>query len=337
METDLKTTMEKYHHILNVIGTRLQDTPGAVITLVGCNSGVGNENIALSQRRAASVKRYFTTLWGINPARITTKSRGLPEVASTSTDPSGQVENQRVEIVSDDPAILDTIKSTYFSAASDSDEIFIMPSIQSEAGIERWRISLLGDNRVLKKVEGQGAIPSKLAFDIYSFGLATMVQFKSLRAVMEVEDREQNIRKLESATPVTVVFQKHQERLARKLGYRVIERYALILFAFDKAEITGRNQMIVDHIVKRIQALPDALVNVIGHTDIIGKEDYNMALSIRRANAVFKKMAAVGPSALKRTTMFGDGAHNPPYDNNLPEGRAFNRTVTVTIKYEKPN
>jgi outer membrane protein OmpA-like peptidoglycan-associated protein/Mg-chelatase subunit ChlD len=337
MKTDLKTTMEKYHHILNVIGTRLQDTPGAVITLVGCNSGVGNENIALSQRRAASVKRYFTTLWGINPARITTKSRGLPEVASTSTDPSGQVENQRVEIVSDDPAILDTIKSTYFSAASDSDEIFIMPSIQSEAGIERWRISLLGDNRVLKKVEGQGAIPSKLAFDIYSFGLATMVQFKSLRAVMEVEDREQNIRKLESATPVTVVFQKHQERLARKLGYRVIERYALILFAFDKAEITGRNQMIVDHIVKRIQELPDALVNVIGHTDIIGKEDYNMELSIRRANAVFKKMAAVGPSTLKRTTMFGDGSHNPPYDNNLPEGRAFNRTVTVTIKYEKPN
>jgi outer membrane protein OmpA-like peptidoglycan-associated protein len=335
METDLKTTMEKYHHILNVIGKRLKDTPAAAITLVGCNSGVGNENIALSQRRAARVKRYFTTIWGLDPARITTKSRGLPEVASTSTDPSGQVENQRVEIVSDHPAILDTIKSTYFSAASDSDEIFIIPSIQSEAGIEKWSISLLGDNRVLKKVEGQGAIPSKLAFDIYSFGLATMVQFKSLSAVMEVEDREQNIRKLESATPVTVVFQKHQERLARKLGYRVIERYALILFAFDKAEITGRNQMIVDHIVKRIQELPDALVNVIGHTDIIGKEDYNMALSIRRAKAVFNKMAAVGPSALKRTTMFGDGPHNPPYDNNLPEGRAFNRTVTVTIKYEK--
>lgn len=335
MGTDLKTTMEKYHHILNVIGKRLKDNPDAVITLVGCNSGVGNEKIALSKRRAERVKSYFTTIWGIDPARITTKSRGLPEVASTSTNPSGQVENQRVEILSDHPAILDTIESTYFDAVSDSDEIFIMPSIQTEAGIEKWSISLLGDNMVLKKVEGRGAISSKLAFDIYSFGLATMVQFKSLSAVMEVEDKEQNSRKLESATPVTVVFQKRQERLAQKLGYKVIERYALVLFEFDKAEITGRNQIIVDRIVKRIQELPDALVKVIGHTDIIGKEDYNMKLSMRRANAVFNKIAVIDPSAPKRTTLTGDGPHNPPYDNNFPEGRAFNRTVIVTIQYEK--
>ena len=245
------------------------------------------------------------------------------------------MENQRVEILSDHPAILDTIESTYVDAVSDSDEIFITPSIQTEAGIEKWSISLLGDNMVLKKVEGRGAIPSKLAFDIYSFGLATMVQFKSLSAVMEVEDKEQNSRKLESATPVTVVFQKRQERLAQKLGYKVIERYALVLFEFDKAEITGRNQIIVDRIVKRIQELPDALVKVIGHTDIIGKEDYNIKLSMRRANAVFNKMAAADPSVPKRTILTWDGPHNPPYDNNLPEGRAFNRTVIVTIQYDK--
>jgi len=256
-------------------------------------------------------------------------------VASSSADLSGQVENQRVEILSDHPAVLDTIKSTYFDALSDSDEIFITPSIQTEAGIEKWSVSLLGDNNVLEKVEGLGAMPSKLAFDIYSFGLATMVQFKGLSAVMEVEDKEQNSRKLESATPVTVVFQKRQERLAQKRGYKVLERYALILFEFDKAEITGRNQIIVDRIVKRIQELPDALVKVTGHTDIIGKEDYNMKLSMRRADAVFNKMAAAGLSAPKRTTLTGEGPHNPLYDNNLPEGRAFNRTVIVTIQYEK--
>lgn len=335
METDLKTTMEKYQHTLNVIGKRLHDNPDAVITLVGCNSGAGNETIALSQRRAERVKGYFITIWGIDPARIATKSRGLPAVASSSADLSGQVENQRVEILSDHPAVLDTIKSTYFDALSDSDEIFITPSIQTEAGIEKWSVSLLGDNNVLEKVEGLGAMPSKLAFDIYSFGLATMVQFKGLSAVMEVEDKEQNSRKLESATPVTVVFQKRQERLAQKRGYKVLERYALILFEFDKAEITGRNQIIVDRIVKRIQELPDALVKVTGHTDIIGKEDYNMKLSMRRADAVFNKMAAAGLSAPKRTTLTGEGPHNPLYDNNLPEGRAFNRTVIVTIQYEK--
>jgi outer membrane protein OmpA-like peptidoglycan-associated protein len=335
LETDLKTTMEKYQNTLNVIGKRLQDNTDAVITLVGCNSGVGNEDIALSQRRTERIKRYFITIWGIDPARITTKSRGLPEVASSSTDLYGQVENQRVEILSDHPAVLNTIKSTYFDVLSDSDEIFITPSIETEAGIEKWSISLLGDNQILKKVAGWGVVPSMLAFDIYSFGLVNMVQFKSLNAVMEVEDQEQNSRKLESVTPVSVVFQKHQERLTQKLGYKVIERYALILFEFDKAEITGRNRMIVDRIVKRIRELPDALVKVTGHTDIIGKEDYNMKLSMRRADAVFSKMAAAGLSAPKSTTVTGVGPFNPPFDNYLPEGRAFNRTVIVTIQYEK--
>ncbi|MBI9086595.1 MAG: OmpA family protein [Desulfobacterales bacterium] len=335
VETDLKTTIEKYHHVLNVIGKRLTDNPDANITLVGCNSGVGNEKIALSQKRADRVKRYFITIWGIDPARIATQSRGLPDAASTNTDPRGQVENQRVEILSDHPVILDTIKSTYFDAISDSDEIFITPSIQAEAGIEKWSISLLGDDMVLKKIDGQGAIPAKIAFDTASFGMATLAQFKSLRAVMAVEDNEQNSSMLESATPVTVVFHKSQERLSRKQGYKVIERYALILFEFNKSDITGRNQIIVDHIVKRIQELPDALVKVIGHTDIIGKEDYNMKLSVRRADAIFNKMAAADPSVPKKTTVTGAGPHSPPYDNHIPEGRAFNRTVIVTIQYEK--
>jgi outer membrane protein OmpA-like peptidoglycan-associated protein len=33
----------------------------------------------------------------------------------------------------------------------------------------------------------------------------------------------------------------------------------------------------------------------------------------------------------------GVGPHNPLFDNEVPEGRALNRTVTVTLEYEQQN
>ncbi len=40
-------------------------------------------------------------------------------------------------------------------------------------------------------------------------------------------------------------------------------------------------------------------------------------------------------SARKNLTYTGVGPHNPLYDNAAPEGRALNRTVTITLEYEE--
>jgi outer membrane protein OmpA-like peptidoglycan-associated protein len=81
-----------------------------------------------------------------------------------------------------------------------------------------------------------------------------------------------------------------------------------------------------------MQEVPDARVDIVGHTDNIGKEAYNLKLSERRAAAVKGQFAAV---ASDHMAMSGDGPHNPLYDNTLPEGRALNRTVTIDLEYEK--
>jgi outer membrane protein OmpA-like peptidoglycan-associated protein len=81
-----------------------------------------------------------------------------------------------------------------------------------------------------------------------------------------------------------------------------------------------------------MQEVPDAKVDIVGHTDNIGKEAYNLKLSERRAEAVKGQFAAV---ASDKMTMSGAGPQNPLYDNTLPEGRALNRTVTIDLEYEK--
>jgi outer membrane protein OmpA-like peptidoglycan-associated protein len=135
-----------------------------------------------------------------------------------------------------------------------------------------------------------------------------------------------------SPEPVKVNFIQTKQRLAQKQDLKVQEKYALILFDFDKDTIDARNQEIVNKVVARIRELPQATVEIVGHTDSIGKEAYNIKLSDRRALAVFKLLAAAyGENASDRIRYSGVGPNTPLYDNLSPEARSFNRTVTITL------
>ena len=83
-------------------------------------------------------------------------------------------------------------------------------------------------------------------------------------------------------------------------------------------------------------SLRAAQVAIVGHTDNIGKEAYNLKLSERRAKAVYDQIAAaIGETPSDTLTHMGVGSFDPLYGNGLPENRALNRTVTVTLEDEQ--
>jgi len=338
LEEKLRRAMEKYHHLLNIIGKRLNEHPDAPITITGCNSNKGPEkgNLTLSRGRAESVRAYLRYIWGVHPSRMEVKAQNLPAVASTSSVPEGIAENQRVEIYSDDPAILDTVKSTYVQEMINNKAIRILPNIQSEAGIANWKLYLKGGNQTLiGTASGERELASAYTFDLESVNLKEIASFDNLTAGIEVKDKEGEVFKNDIAATTSVKFIKREERMAQKMGYRVLEKYALILFDFNSAEIKARNKNIVDRIIARMKEFPSAEGKIVGHTDNIGKEDYNLNLSERRAKAVFDQMVEAGMVAGENITHAGAGPNDPMYDNSTPEGRALNRTVTVTLEYEE--
>lgn len=99
-------------------------------------------------------------------------------------------------------------------------------------------------------------------------------------------------------------------------------------FAFDKAEIGGSSLVILDVAIDQLKSCPNIPMNIDGHTDSLGSEDYNRGLGQRRAEAVktyfVKKGIRAGQLAARS---FGES--NPVASNDTDEGRQINRRVEL--------
>lgn len=130
-------------------------------------------------------------------------------------------------------------------------------------------------------------------------------------------------RKFTECEPVAVAPAPAREQLT--LG-------ADAFFFFDRYDLKPSAMQRLDELAAKLNQLGPAVtgVSIVGNTDAIGTEEYNQALSERRARSVADYLAqrGVNPSIM---TVRGDGKRNPVASNETAEGRAQNRRVDVTI------
>ncbi|MFG1696679.1 OmpA family protein [Nonomuraea sp. NPDC049309] len=104
-----------------------------------------------------------------------------------------------------------------------------------------------------------------------------------------------------------------------------------VLFAVDKATLTGKAKAVLARTAKLIDASPAATVRVEGHADATGNDAINDPLSERRAQAVQRELENLVTRDGVRFQARGFGSRRPLYDNGTEEGRRRNRRVTVTF------
>ena len=107
---------------------------------------------------------------------------------------------------------------------------------------------------------------------------------------------------------------------------------ASALFDYDKSDLKEEGKAAMNDLKKSIKARDSSVVNIdiIGHADNIGSEEYNMDLSIRRAKSVREYMVSKGVDASK-INVYGEGESNPVASNETREGRAENRRVDIHV------
>jgi outer membrane protein OmpA-like peptidoglycan-associated protein len=112
-----------------------------------------------------------------------------------------------------------------------------------------------------------------------------------------------------------------------------------VLFDFDKAVLRREAGPVLFRLVEEVRArVPDARYRIEGHTDAIGSDAYNNALSGRRAKAVqvwLSRNATVTP---QRLTTAAYGKRRPvvpnmkPDGSDDPDGRQKNRRVEILVE-----
>ena len=99
-------------------------------------------------------------------------------------------------------------------------------------------------------------------------------------------------------------------------------------FHFDSDELTGKSRVILDGVAQTLRNHPGLRLEVAGHTDSAGVDDFNLDLSTRRALMVRDYLVSRGVDADQLTSQ-GYGEAHPVDSNETAEGRAANRRVEL--------
>jgi OOP family OmpA-OmpF porin len=103
-----------------------------------------------------------------------------------------------------------------------------------------------------------------------------------------------------------------------------------IFFDFNQFEIKPRSISELDEVVRFLNENPKVKVEISGHTDNVGNENYNQQLSLKRAQSVVNYFSSKGIAAA-RLTQVGLGSKKPIKPNDSEENRQVNRRIEFKI------
>lgn len=103
-----------------------------------------------------------------------------------------------------------------------------------------------------------------------------------------------------------------------------------IFFEYKKANLNKESRMELNRLVILMKKYPKLVLEISGHTDNVGDEDYNQKLSLQRADAVVNFIINNGVEA-NRLVSKGYGFSKPISTNDTEEGRQQNRRSEIKV------
>jgi outer membrane protein OmpA-like peptidoglycan-associated protein len=104
-----------------------------------------------------------------------------------------------------------------------------------------------------------------------------------------------------------------------------------VTFGYDSDTIDGRFHAVLDDVANVLSTYDQSVVDVIGHADARGTDEYNQGLSERRASSVAGYLLNRGVIR-ERLYVAGLGERSPVASNDTDAGRAQNRRVEIVIR-----
>ena len=325
MEALPQDAIEINKRTMDIIGFRMRANPDATISLVGSIDGKTESKKGLALRRAENVKSYLTSNYGIDANRITTTSKNLPDVPTAKNLKDGMSENRRVTIKSSSFDILEPITIRGDESRWAKPELIeFRPKDFDTTNISSWTLNVSQAGRSLKELVGAGS-PTPQRWVIRTNDLSNS-QVPIDYSLTTVNGNGTNST-VNGSIPVDYMTKTMPS--VQPTPDMMVTKFSLILFDFDKAEISAENAEILKNRVGPV-IKPNSVVKIIGYTDRIGAPVYNRSLASQRANATRDILEQIAPQV--RYEVSGRGEDVEIFDNGIPTGRVLSRTVQIFVE-----
>ncbi len=325
-ETKLShNSIEIYHNVLNIIGSRLSKNKNFIIRVIGYTDGEEIENdeerLKLAGARANTIANYLIKNWKIDKKQIKVIARDEPMLKTSSEYDEGSEENRRVEIESDNIEIFQPVVLTKFKEFEILSKSLEMKFSSKDLDSITIQNESLNQINVSKKNQFKSD-KSKEIINIDS------------NLIKSINKRISNGQDIEFSVDF-LAYEKSQNTIItipinKQKNTHELQRLNLIVFDFDKFKINQNNEKILKNFVAN-SIQENSEIRIIGSTDILGTPEYNMQLSQQRAEATKKYLQSLNMDA-KFTQVEGIGDTKLKYDNSTPEGRFYSRTVLIEVK-----
>ena len=333
-------TIQKYQHLLNIVGYRMRQHPNTEILLGGGYSLEPGESHMLAGRRVMFVRDYLINIWRIHPDRIGI----LPVYEPLNTEPTDrrdtarQAELRQVAIHSNDWEIVRPLHiRDYQTFVSPSVFHFRIDPFMTPQKIAGCRIEVYRSNRFLCAYH----FPWHTDSSVYGGSIET----EQLGCMQDIDNHDQNaslrFRAVLTSTDAHEIISNQvvipSKRFINTLSDRYfcfgkhVDRYTIINFSYRKTQLNIFHKRILARWV--VPSITDgSRIKVTGYSDH-SESDTSLQLSTARGEGVTRQLLSlVEGNRETEITTEGVGSTQPLFSNDIPEGRCYNRTVQIVIQ-----
>ena len=185
----------------------------------------------------------------------------------------------------------------------------------------------LDAERQRAEVDRVRAEAERARLDAEAARAAAEAQAQQARTIAEQSEREKAQLRDQLRVQLNTILETRET--ARGLVVNVSD----VLFDFDSANLKAGAREKVARVAGILKSHPDLKIQVEGHTDSVGSDDYNLRLSERRAESVRASMVQQGVNRdVVGTAGFGES--KPVATNGTAVGRQQNRRVEIVVSGE---
>ena len=315
-----------HKNILNIIGERMLKYPDAQINIVGTiDSTTEGDNCELAYQRGLTVKNYLQNIWKIDSSRIYVEKRDkecYPKNIAITKNDSAYAENRRVTITTTDKNLLAPIYRERFLEVLkvEPDTVALNTKGTSSEDIKEWVLTGTQGEDLIFKMEGKGQPEEIIKKKIDNDFAHRMLSDKKIEIGFGIIDSEG----LRAGTSQVL-------NIRRDTSEYEVSRLSIILFdvASDKIPITAEKEL--DKFLNT--ADETTIIRIKGFSDILGTDEFNLNLSVRRAMHVAELCKRMAPKAEIESVK---GVGSSEFASGIssyatcPE-RFFSRTVEIEV------